>query len=92
MAGAKPVRLLVKVPVPVPSLALKLVKAGLAVVVQQTPSAITASFPSEVIFPPDTAVVSPIEVAITVVSDGKTIGIVVAVTSFPYAVPARFVA
>ena len=56
------------------------------------PLAVTAPPPSAVIFPPETAVVRVIEVAAVVVRVGTTIGLVVNVISFPYAVPALLVA
>jgi hypothetical protein len=79
-------------PVPVASEVFGLLVVGFAVVAQQVPLAVIAPPPSAVIFPPDTAVVKPIEVAVVVVSVGNTTGLVVKVSSFPYAVPALFVA
>ena len=51
-----------------------------------------AALPSEVIFPPETAVVKVIKETTVVVTVGITIGDVVNVTSFPYAVPTLLVA
>ena len=81
-----------KTPVPVPSVVLELVIVGFAVVAQHVPLAVTAPPPSTVIFPPAVAVVNVIAVAAVVVSVGTTIEVVVNETSFPYAVPALFVA
>jgi hypothetical protein len=48
--------------------------------------------PSEAIFPPEVAEVNVIEVTAVVVRTGTAITVVVNETSFPYAVPALFVA
>jgi len=82
----------VKLPIPVPSVVIKLLMVGLAVVDQQTPLAVMVPPPAEVIFPPETAVVIVIEVTAAVVRVGTTIVEVVNETSFPYAVPALLVA
>ena len=87
-----PERLLVKLPVPVPSVVIKLLMVGVAVVAQQTPLAVMAPPPLAVIFPPETAVVKVIEVTAVVVRVASTIWPVVNETSFPYAVPALLVA
>jgi hypothetical protein len=87
-----PVKLLVKLPVPVPSVECESVMVGFAAVDQQAPLAVTAPPPSAVIFPPETAVVIAIEVAAVVVRVGTTIAVVVNERSFPYAVPALLVA
>ena len=71
---------------------LLLLTVGLVVVAQQTPLAVTAAPPSAEIFPPETAVVKVIELAIVVVRVGTTTGLVVNDISFPYAVPAVLVA
>jgi hypothetical protein len=55
--GVKPVKLLVKLPTPVPSLVFEPVTTGFVVVPQQTPLAVTSALPSSVILPPDVAVV-----------------------------------
>jgi hypothetical protein len=75
--------LLVKLPVPVPFVVLLFAVVGEAVVAQQTPRTVMVPPPSSVIFPPDDAVVEVTEVTATVVSVGKTIGLVVNETSFP---------
>jgi hypothetical protein len=48
--------------------------------------------PSDVIFPPETAVVKSIEVTVAVVRMASVAEAVVNERSFPYAVPAPFVA
>jgi hypothetical protein len=73
----------VKLPVPVESDVKELVMVGADVIAQQTPLAVMAPFPSEVIFPPETAVVKAIEEISVVVRVASTIGVVVNVTSFP---------
>jgi hypothetical protein len=73
----------VKVPLPVPSVVREFVMVGPEVIAQQTPLAVIAPLPSEVIFPPDIAVVHAIEEIAVVVSVAGTIGVVVNVTSFP---------
>jgi hypothetical protein len=72
-----------KLPVPVPSDVLSLVIVGVVVVAQQIPLAVMSALPSDVIFPPETAVVNVIEVIAVVESVATTIGIDVNVTSFP---------
>ena len=57
MPGVKPVRLLVKLPVPVPSLVVLSAVVGLTLVDQHTPLAVTAAPPLSLTFPPKTAVV-----------------------------------
>ena len=89
--GCKPVISLVNVPVPVPSLVLLSAVVGLAVVDQHTPLAVTGDPPSDVTFPPEVAVVAVTFVTAVVVTVAP-IASVVKVTSFPYAVPASFVA
>lgn len=56
---------------------------GPVVVAQQTPFAVIAPFPSDVIVPPETAVVPVTEVTVTVVRVGTTIGVVVNEISAP---------
>ena len=63
-------RLLVNVPVPVPSAVLLSEVVGLAEVLQQTPLAVTLDPPSEVTFPPPDAVVEVMEVIVAVVKVG----------------------
>jgi hypothetical protein len=82
----------VNAPVPVPSVVIELVIVGPVVVAQQTPLAVTVPFPSLDIFPPETADVNVIDVIAVVVKVATTIGVVVKVTSFPYAVPTLLVA
>ena len=65
-----PVMLLVKLPVPDPSLVLLPEMVGFEVVVQHTPRAVTLAPPSELMFPPLVAVVWVIELGEVVVSDG----------------------
>jgi hypothetical protein len=90
--GCKPVRLLEKLPVPVPSLVKLLLMVGFEVVAQQTPLAVIDPPPSDVIFPPDTAVAGVIEVIVLVDIVATTIGLVLKETSLPYPVPVLFVA
>jgi len=90
--GSNPVRLLVKLDVPVPSVVLKSPMVGFKVIDQQAPFEVMAVPPSELIFPPDTAVVWPIEVAAIVERVVTPVGIVVNETSFPYPVPELLVA
>lgn len=91
MPGVKPVMLLVKLPVPVPSIVVLFAVVGLVDVDQQTPLAVTSEPPSLVIFPPDTAVVAVTEPTAVVVSEGNWI-FVVNVSWLPYAVPSLLVA
>ena len=83
--------LLMKAPVPVPSDVLLLLIVGLADVDQQTPLAVIETPPSDVIFPPETAVVDVREVIAVVDKAGTAKGFVLKEISFPYAVPAVFV-
>jgi len=71
--AVKPVRELVKLPVPVPSVVLVLNEiVGFADVLQHTPRAVTVAPPSLVILPPLVAVVLVIEDAAVVVRVGTT--------------------
>jgi hypothetical protein len=81
--GVNPERLLTKLPVPVASVVKELVIVGAVVVAQQTPLAVIDPFPSDVIFPPEIAVVPVTEVTVVVVRDGSTIGVVVNERSVP---------
>jgi hypothetical protein len=90
--GSNPERLLTKLPAPVPSEVLELAIVGFVVVAQHVPLAVMAPPPSEVIFPPETAVVKPIDVIAAVVRVAMEIWLVVNETSFPYEVPALLVA
>ena len=80
---------------PVPSFVKELAIVGLIVVAQQTPLAVTEAPPSVDILPPDIAVVFAIFVTeVVLLTVGTTIGLfkVVNEISFPYPVPALFVA
>ena len=71
MFGSKPVRALVNVPVPEPSVVLESETVGLAVVLQHTPRLVTATPPSDVTFPPLSALVPAIEDTAVVVTVGE---------------------
>lgn len=90
--AVNPVILLAKLPVPVPSVVLLSVIVGEALVLQQTPRAVTLKPPSEVMLPPLEAVVSPILVTAVVVNSGTGNGSVVNDITLPYPVPASLVA
>ena len=83
-----------KVPVPEPSLVFVLKEiVGVELVDHTTPLEVTAEPPSEVIFPPEMAVVVVMELADIVLTVGRTIDVlVVKMTRFPYPVPALLVA
>lgn len=69
--------MLVKVPVPVPSVVLLPAVVGVEVVAQQTPQAVTVAPPSLEITPPEEAVVAvTLEIAVVV-----TVGIVAMVVT-----------
>ena len=68
-----------KAPVPVPSVVFELTVVGFAVVLQQTPRAVTAAPPSLEIFPPPVAVDEVTAESAVVVNVGR-IAVVVAVT------------
>jgi hypothetical protein len=70
--AVKPVILLVKTPVPVPSVVLLLAVVGLVEVPQHTPLAVTGAPPSEVTFPPLVAAVDDVAVVVPVVTVGGT--------------------
>ena len=71
MFAVNPVMLLVNVPVPVPSTVLVVnVIVGLTVVLQQIPLAVMVAPPSEVMFPPDVAVVLVMLLIVFVVTVG----------------------
>jgi hypothetical protein len=80
--GVSPVKALVNAPVPVPSVVLLSAVVGLADVLQQTPRAVTAAPPSELMFPPLEAVVDVMAVTAVVVSVGAAV-VVVKPTSDP---------
>ena len=85
MFGIRPVRDELKVPIPVPLLVF-VVKdmVGFELVDHTTPLAVTAEPPSELIFPPDVAVLVVMELADTVLTVGRTNNVLVLkVTSFP---------
>jgi hypothetical protein len=75
--------LLVKLPIPVPSVVLELLIIGFAVVAQHTPFAVTGPPPSADIFPPEIAVVKPVEETAVVETVGTIIELVVKVRSSP---------
>lgn len=64
-------RLLINIPIPVPSVVLKFIVVGFGEVLQQTPRAITLAPPSEVTFPPLMAV-DVVMLVMTVV--GESVG------------------
>ena len=84
MFAVNPVMLLVNAPVPVP-LRVLVVKAivGLIVVLQQIPLAVIVAPPSEVMFPPDVAVVAVMVDAAVVVSVATFAPLVVNTLSEP---------
>ena len=76
--------LLIKVPVPLPSVVLLLAIVGFWLVLQQTPRAVTDAPPSLVTFPPKVAPVTKIFVAAVVDTVGTTgLANVVKVKSLP---------
>jgi hypothetical protein len=77
-----PVKLLVKLPVAVPSVECESVIEGFKAVPQQIPLTVIKAPPLEVIVPPETAVVRVIEVGTAVVRVA-TVVVVVNETSFP---------
>jgi hypothetical protein len=92
--GVKLVKFEVKEPVPIPfDVLVDEVIVGLVLVDQTTPLAVMDAPPSEIILPPEVALVVVMELADSVVKVGRTTGVlVVKVISFPYPVPALFVA
>ena len=62
--------LLVKTPVPEPSIVLLFAVVGFAVVLQQTPLAVTGEAPCKVTFPPPVAVVMLMFEGVVVVTEG----------------------
>ena len=77
--GVSPVMLLVKTPVPVPSVVLLSKVVGSADVLQQTPLKVTEAPPSSVIFPPLEAVVEVMAEGLVVLSVGVVGNVVVVV-------------
>ena len=71
MFGVSPVKLLAKLPVPVPLMVLLFAVVGVGVVFQQTPLALTVAPPSAVTFPPLVAVVRAMSVTEAVVREGS---------------------
>ena len=67
MPSVSPVILEIKLPVPLPLVVLLLFIVGLGEVLQHTPRAVTVAPPSEVTFPPHTALFGVIEVTFAVV-------------------------
>jgi hypothetical protein len=90
--GVNPVRELTKIPEVVPSVVLELFIVGFVVVAQQIPLDVIAPPPLEVMFPPETADVWDIEVITEVVTVGSDMLVATKDISFPYEVPAVFVA
>jgi len=92
--GVRPLREEVKLPVPEPSLVFVLKEmVGVELVDHTTPLAVMDAPPSELILPPEVALVVVMELADTVLSEGRTVGVQVEkVISFPYPVPALLVA
>ena len=74
--------LLVKEPVPEPSVVFEFAVVGLAVVLQHTPLAVTADPPSDVMLPPLLAAVEVTDVTSAVVNAGATAP-VLKLRSFP---------
>ena len=81
--GVNPVRLLTKVPVPLPSVVWLPAVVGFDDVLQHTPLTVTVAPPSEVTLPPLVAVVWVILVAGVVITVASAKFNVVNVNSFP---------
>ena len=94
MFGERLLRAELKLPVPEPSLLFVLKEiVGVGLVDHTTPLEVTVAPPSELTFPPVVAVVVVMELADRVLKVGRNTGVlVVNVISFPYPVPALFVA
>ena len=76
MFAVSPVRLLVKIPVPVPSTVLLFAVVGLGLVLQHTPRAVMPPPPESVTSPPPVALVNVISVmgvVVTVASTGEVV-------------------
>ena len=85
MFGDRPLRDELKLPVPEPSLVFVLKEiVGFVLVDHTTPLTVTVAPPSELILPPEVALVVVMELADTVLNVGRTTGVlVVKVISFP---------
>ena len=83
MFSVSPVILEVKLPVPVPLVVLMSFIVGLDEVLQHTPRDVTDKYPSEVTFPPHTALFAVIEVTFAVVTLGMVVLCVWAVLVSP---------
>ena len=93
MFAVRPVILLVKAPVPVPSVVLILAVVRPGTVFQHTPLAVMADVPADVTLPPQAAVAWDKLLTSEVVTTGiPGAGDVVNVCTVPYEVPALFVA
>jgi hypothetical protein len=88
----KPVKLLLKLPVPVPSEVLLLAVVGPETVFQHTPLAVTVEVPAEETLPPQVAVVCVMLLTSEVFTTGADKAGVVNVFSSPYEVPTELVA
>jgi hypothetical protein len=84
--------LLVKEPVPLPSVVLLLLMVGDEMVLQHTPRAVTDKVPAEVTVPPQVKLVWLILLISAVFTAGAIYARVVNVFSAPYEVPAELVA
>jgi hypothetical protein len=74
--AVSPVRLLVKLPIPVPSVVWLPLMVGFCEVLQHTPRAVMAEPPSAVTLPPVVAEVDVMLLAAVVVTVGTTEGVV----------------
>ena len=94
MFGERPLRDVLKLPVPDPLLVFVVKEmVGFVLVDHTTPLVVMEAPPSEVILPPVMAEVVVMELANIVLTVGRTISVLVLkVISFPYPVPALFVA
>ncbi len=92
MLAVSPVISLENDPAPVPSAVWESEVVGPDVVLQQTPRIVISSPPESVIFPPDIALTDKRFEIAAVVRTGSVAALVVKDISFPYAVPALFVA
>ena len=82
VVAVRPVMLLAKAPLPVPSVVWLPVTTGLAEVLQQTPRVVIVAPPSSVMFPPLVAVVAVIDVTVVVVRVGNVATIFSGLISF----------